>query len=337
VLSPLLAPDLRRDFAIVYAYCRGLDDVADVPAPPEETPDRAEARRATALRDLAQWRRAVHAAFGADAAHATSADTGPSAPAPDAEPHRPSLDELAADPAFRNAVPHLFQDVRDLARRRSLSPEPFLYLVDAFERDQTQLVYRTWDDLLSYCSRSADPVGRIVLRLAGIDDRDPAHADLVADADRVCTALQLVNHWQGVRKDLLTLGRVYLPTEETGLTPDDLRAMIAAPNDPAGRVRYIKALRPLVQRTREMFESARGLPDRLRETRAELADGSRIAGPVWLFLHGGLAACRSVERQGCATLWRDARVGKAAKLRLLAEARIRFGRGRSRESHQHRG
>lgn len=317
VLSPMLSPERRAAFATVYAYCRGLDDVADAypgapaTAPPggwADAPDEAAlaAVRERALAGLTVWRSAVNAAFEGE---------------PEAVP--------TGEPAFHAAPPDLWHRLAALARDANLDREPFLHLIEAFERDQRQAAYESFDDLLTYCAKSADPVGRIVLKLIGADPKAPEHAEIAAASDRVCTALQLVNHWQDVRKDLLKLGRVYLPTAETGLSPGDLRAMAATPSDPDARVRFIKALRPLVRRTRAMFEENAALPRMLIDAGVE----RREAGAVHLFIGGGLAAVRSVERVGCATLWERARVGKSAKLRLLIATWIRFSHVPGRRSH----
>ena len=68
---------------------------------------------------------------------------------------------------------------------------------------------RPWAEVLDYCRRSANPVGRLVLRLAGYRD-----AELDAASDAVCTALQLTNFWQDLAIDW-SRGRLYVPEEES--------------------------------------------------------------------------------------------------------------------------
>lgn len=286
VLSPVVPGALRRDFATVYAYCRGLDDAGD----------RVGVSAEERLETLGRWRSACDGVWG----------------------------ERLEDGFAGLGVPGLWDRLRELIERRGLAREPFEDLIRAFERDQRQAVYETWDDVVSYCGQSADPVGRIVLALSGVDPDDERNADLVRMSDLVCTGLQLANHWQDVRRDLLDLGRVYLPTRETGIGPDELREMAGRGDDPAARVRYILAVRPLVERTRGLFEAASGLPGALRD---EGGGARSIAGAVWLFRAGGLETVRRIERMGCATLWKRPRVGRAARARLLAEAWVRFGRG----------
>ena len=80
-------------------------------------------------------------------------------------------------------------------------------LLDAFVQDVTTTRYATWAEVLDYCRRSANPVGRLVLRLSGYDDDELDRA-----SDAVCTALQLTNFWQDLAIDWAR-GRLYVPEE----------------------------------------------------------------------------------------------------------------------------
>ncbi len=97
----------------------------------------------------------------------------------DGEPEHPLMRRLA--PTL-----HAF----DLPR------EPFLRLIDANRRDQKQVVYRTFDELLAYCDLSANPVGELVLYVFGVPT-----GSRIALSNDVCTALQLIEHWQDVAED----------------------------------------------------------------------------------------------------------------------------------------
>ncbi|HEX6515213.1 MAG TPA: squalene synthase HpnC [Nocardioidaceae bacterium] len=113
-----------------------------------------------------------------------------------------------------------------LVRRREVPPQPWLALVEANLQDQYRTRYETFEDLLGYCELSANPVGRVVLHVFG-----QATPDRVALSDRVCTALQLVEHWQDLREDYLR-GRVYLPAEDMRrfrVAESDLGAEHASP------------------------------------------------------------------------------------------------------------
>ena len=89
---------------------------------------------------------------------------------------------------------------------RSALPLPLLDdLLDAFAQDVVKHDYADRAELLDYCRRSANPIGRLLLHLYGIDD-----ADSLARSDAICSALQLVNFWQDLSVDL-PRGRLYLP------------------------------------------------------------------------------------------------------------------------------
>lgn len=287
VLSRLVPADLRDDFAAVYAFCRWSDDLAD-----ETGSDQAARNRSLSL--LGAWRAQLVACIA-------SARGQPTVPV-----HHPVFIALA-----------------DTMRRRALAPEPFHHLLDAFEQDQRVCRYETWDQLIDYCRRSADPVGRIVLMLDGRRLDDPRDAELFRMSDATCTALQLINFWQDVRRDLLERDRMYLPQAETGLSIECLREWAGRADDPAARVPYIRALRPLVERTSAIFAEGRPLPHAMR---------SRLSPVVWLFGAGGEAVLKRVEHIGCATLWQRPHLGRAGKLRLIAfagamHALNRFGAG----------
>ena len=93
-------------------------------------------------------------------------------------------------------------------RRCDIPIQPFLDLIDAFEQDQRVTRYDTFEQVLDYCRRSADPVGRLVLYMCGY--RDEVRQKL---SDRTCSALQLANFWQDIQRDLHDHDRIYLPRE----------------------------------------------------------------------------------------------------------------------------
>ena len=278
VLSRLVPGELREDFAGVYAFCRWSDDLAD-----EIGGSEAERERSLGL--LGWWRgeleRCIEFAGGSGG-----------------EPGHPVMQVLAGT-----------------LQRHPLDEKAFHDLIDAFEQDQRVTRYETWDQLLGYCTRSADPVGRLVLGLGGIDVREDQWSEHVAMSDATCSALQLTNFWQDVRRDLVDRDRVYLPSAETGIDGGTLEGWLDRGDEPEVRVRYIKAVRSLAERTRLLFEQGRGLPDAMRGTPAE---GLRKA--VWLFGAGGERVLSKVERGGCATLWHRPRLGRLSKAGLVIRA-----------------
>ena len=93
----------------------------------------------------------------------------------------------------------------EIGRRFGTGPDEARLLLDAFRQDAVKNRYEDWDDLVRYCERSANPVGRFLLRLHG----DTAAAD--APSDALCTALQILNHLQDLVPDRQKLDRIYLP------------------------------------------------------------------------------------------------------------------------------
>lgn len=120
------------------------------------------------------------------------------------------------------AVRGLVQTVRACA----LEQQPFQDLVEANLMDQRVSRYDTFEDVLGYCRRSANPVGQIVLGIFGCQT-----PDRVAQSDRVCSALQVLEHCQDVGEDYRS-GRIYLPMRDirqAGIPEDDLGAARATP------------------------------------------------------------------------------------------------------------
>ena len=144
-------------------------------------------------------------------------------------------------------------------------------LLDAFTQDVTTVRYATWAAVLDYCRRSANPVGRLVLRLSGYRDE---RLDRASDA--VCTALQLTNFWQDLAIDW-SRGRLYVPEEiwrGCGADPEQL-------NHHGLTASWVAAMAECSARTRRLFAEGRGVCDgvggRLRyELRATWLGGNRI-------------------------------------------------------------
>jgi squalene synthase HpnC len=228
---------MRRHVAAVYAFAREADDFADEGDLP------ADER----LRLLDRWlQRLRHAAV-------SGAAGGP--------PQKGEPPDTIA----------IFQAVGASIRDCALPVSLFEDLLSAFRQDVQVTRYRTWADVLDYCRRSANPVGRLVLRVAGYEN-----ATLDAQSDAICSALQLTNFWQDLKIDF-DRGRIYLPEEER-------RAHDAREDDLAsGHVSraWQQALAAAVERTRAMFEAGRPLCEavegRLKyELRATWLGGMRI-------------------------------------------------------------
>jgi len=207
--------------------------------------------------------------------------------------HRTARGDTPAEPVFR-ALGNTIQAC-------SLPVQLFDDLLSAFRQDVTVQRYDTWEHVLDYCRRSANPVGRLVLRIAGVDRLD---ADRASDA--LCSALQLTNFWQDFGADWRT-GRLYIPREESsrfGALEADLAEGRMTPQ-------WVSALAGSVSMTRALFTQGRGVTTfvtgRLKyELRA-----------TWL---GGIRILDKVERSGHATLHHRPALGAMDIARISVSA-----------------
>ena len=200
---------------------------------------------------------------------------------------------------YRGNVKHpVFVALQGTVEKHGLPIELFNDLITAFIEDQTVTRYRSWDHLFSYCRNSANPVGRLVLRLCGYAD---AERDRMSDA--TCTALQLANFWQDVTVDL-DKDRVYLPLDlldSHGCTVEDLKALRFTPE-------FRGAMREAVQVARKLFTE--GLP------LAKTVD-RRLGFDLELFSRGGLKILDKIERQDYNVLAKRPSISKFERLGVL--------------------
>jgi squalene synthase HpnC len=207
------------------------------------------------------------------------------------------LDELDADlervwgGAPRNP---LIARLQPTVAACSLPIEPFRKLIEANRRDQLVDRYETYEDLLGYCELSANPVGELVLRIFGA-----ATPERLALSDKVCSALQLAEHWQDVGEDH-ERGRIYLPLEDLrrfGVAEAELGAPGASP-----------AVRSLMEF--EVWRACELLDEGAPLVRT-LSGRARLA--VAAFVAGGRSALGAIERAGYEVLGAPPRAGHARR------------------------
>jgi squalene synthase HpnC len=229
---------------------------------------------------------------------------------PDADLRLGLLDEFTADVhriyAGKTPDAPVMQQMAVTVRECGVPARPLLDLIQANRQDQQVTRYATFADLTRYCELSANPVGQIVLYIFGA-----ATPERITLSDRICTALQLAEHWQDVAEDL-GQGRIYLPAEDLerfNVTESDL----AVPS--AGR-----AVRDLMR-----FETdrAQGLLDEGAPLVGTLRGAARLA--VAGYLAGGRAALAAIRAQRYDVLRATARPRKPRMAVELAKA---YARGR---------
>nr|WP_255428157.1 squalene synthase HpnC [Ramlibacter cellulosilyticus] len=246
---------MRQPVAAIYWFARTADDIAD----------EGIATEGERLADLFTYRNLLRASLGGNGV-----------------------------PAGR--WPHVFGPLGQAIEGFGLPGQPMFDLLDAFEQDVRKTAagagYADRAELLDYCRRSANPVGRLLLHLYGVSD-----ARSLAQSDAICSALQLVNFWQDLGVDLAR-GRYYLPAEDCrrhGIDPADPASWPDHPAAPA-----------LV---RELCDWARALM--LEGAPLVHAVPGRAGWELRLVVQGGLRILRRIEGLGYRTFRQRPRLGPA--------------------------
>ena len=206
----------------------------------------------------------------------------------------------------------VFIALGETVRNLDIPIEPLRNLLSAFKRDVTQNRYESFDDVLGYCSCSANPVGRLVLMIFGYREEQ-----LFRFSDNICTALQLTNFWQDVAIDK-EKDRLYIPLEDLrkfGYSLDRWRA--ESPD------KHFKELMKFqVERTRSLFYQGAELPSLVeRDLQLELK-------LVWF---GGMSILKKLDRAKYDVYHRRPSLSTFDKGRVLLRALLyndltKFGR-----------
>jgi squalene synthase HpnC len=265
----VLPKNLRQHLTAYYGFARLTDDIGDEPLPGITGSLRPDEDRAIRIRLLDE--------LEADVKKIYDGSEGPTLPA-----------------------------IRALGQTVKTTGIPFSELADLIQANrQDQLVahYDAYADLVRYCELSANPVGRAVLYIVGA-----ATDERIALSDKVCTALQLIEHWQDVAEDLGN-GRVYLPQEDLrahGVTEADLAR-------PTATADVVSLLRFETERATRLLDEGSPLVGTLKGF-ARLA----ISG----YISGGRAALKAIRESGYDVLRATPRPGKAATLTGLVSCYV---------------
>ncbi|MBL8319815.1 MAG: squalene synthase HpnC [Burkholderiaceae bacterium] len=273
VASVLCPPRLRAPIRAIYTFARTADDLAD----------EGDATPPQRLADLGRFRQALLRVSG-------------TVPAPTDVPW-----------------PELFVPLAQQIRRHRLPMPLLLDLLDAFEQDVRNPRYESRDALLDYCRRSANPIGRLLLHLYGIDDDA-----LLRASDAICSALQLVNFWQDLSVDV-SRGRIYLPMTDCkrhGIEPERLA-------DPANDAAACALVADLVHWTAQTMAEGAQLPLRVP---------GRAGWELRLVMHGGWRILEKIAHMRFRSHLRRPRL-VASDMPLLAWRSLCFS---SRQFEPHR-
>ena len=206
------------------------------------------------------------------------------------------------DACYEGRARHpVFVALGETIRACSIPKGPFADLLTAFRQDQTVTRYASMQDVLTYCRYSAVPVGRLVLYACGEADEERFRL-----SDATCSALQLANFWQDVRRDYAK-NRIYLPQDDMqrfGVNEETIAGGIATPE-------FRALLRHQVDFAHSLFEQGLALAGMVRRD---------LALDLELFSRGGLEILRAIERQDYDVLGSRPTLSKGAKLKLALRA-----------------
>jgi hydroxysqualene synthase len=244
VASLLCPPRLRAPVRAIYAFARTADDIAD----------EGDAPPAQRLAELARYRAALASVVGA-----------------------------SGSAALQMQWSGVFTPLAQALRQHALEPSLLHALLDAFEQDVHNPPYADRAALLGYCSRSANPIGRLLLQLYGVQD-----ALAQRQSDAVCSALQLINFWQDLSVDL-PRGRCYVPLADAQRHGVALSDRAALADTPATRA----MVRELVHWTASMMAEGAALPPRIP---------GRAGWELRAVVHGGWRMLEKIARMDYASI-----------------------------------
>lgn len=268
VASWLCPPAIRQAVVAIYHFARTADDIAD----------EGEAAAPQRLSDLQAYRLELQVTLRG---------------------HR--HDDEPRDPRWQP----LFTQLQHAHQRHRLPAKPLLDLLDAFEQDVRNPAYVDRHQLLDYCHRSANPVGRLLLHLQGVADER-----LIWMSDQICTALQLINFWQDLSVDL-PRGRRYIPQSDAaahGLHWPPLGPRLDAGFEGA-RARGLVA--DLCGWARKTMMAGADLP---------LEIGGRMGMELRLVVQGGLRVLEKIEQMDHQTFFHRPVLGRRDAMPVLWRA-----------------
>lgn len=262
VASLLLPKALREPVTHIYQFARSADDIAD----------EGDALPNQRLALLAGYRAALQ------------------------QLQNGALLLVPSDPRYK-----VFEPLGRSIQRLNLPMTPFFDLLSAFEQDVVMHRYPSQEALLDYCSRSANPVGRLMLHLYGAVSEENTR-----DADAICTGLQLANFWQDVAIDWLK-GRVYIPQDALA------RHAVSEDDIAAGRASsaWQALMHEQVQQARHCLLTGAPLALRLR---------GRVGLELRLVVQGGLRILERLEQLHYDMFTRRPTIGKPDWILLLWRA-----------------
>lgn len=219
----------------------------------------------------------------------------------DLRAYRTDLDAIYAGRPISTRWTPVFRHLDEARQRYQLPHPPLADLLDAFMQDTGNPVYETREQLLDYCRRSANPIGRLLLHLYAIGD-----AGAMSRSDDICTALQLINFWQDFSVDH-PRGRVYIPARDAAAHGLDLTRLTQEADSPASQ-RLIA----------DLCDWAEGLMHRGAPLALQVP--GRAGWELRLVVQGGLRILERIRERSHRTLHHRPTLGSRDVPRLLWRA-----------------
>ena len=221
---------------------------------------------------------------------ADEGDALPQARLDDLATYRADLMTTAAGQAPSPRWRNVFGPLGTMIRQFALPVDLLADLLSAFEQDVVKQRYASQPELLDYCRRSANPVGRLLLHLYGVQD-----AESLAQSDSICTALQLINFWQDLGLDIAR-GRIYLPADswaEHGVDEAQLLRLESNQNTINLIAAHARLASAMMQKGSQLVKKVPG----------------RGGWELRLVVQGGLRILDKIEAQGFDTLRKRPKLG----------------------------
>ncbi len=173
----------------------------------------------------------------------------------------------------------VFVALADTIKNKKLDIKLLTDLLDAFEQDVKNPPYKTWEEVINYCRKSANPIGRLLLQLFKIESRDAMQY-----SDSLCSGLQLINFWQDLSLDIAD-GRCYIPEE---LFPNSFDNCVKEIADTDTEFKE-KLLFAILEKTEELYREGKKLFPFL---------SGRIRWEIKLTYYGGYRILEKIKKTG---------------------------------------
>ncbi|MFW5426961.1 MAG: squalene synthase HpnC [Methylophagaceae bacterium] len=201
----------------------------------------------------------------------------------------------------------IFIALADVIIQHQLPIKLFEDLLDAFKQDVVKNRYATFDEVLDYCTRSANPVGRLLLHLVG-----QTSDEQLKQSDAVCTALQLINFYQDIVQDYTESDRIYIPQDELA----------------AAELKYSDLINPNSQKIAPLIRSLYQRTELIMAYGAELGThlSGRMGWEIRAMTLGGITTLKKLTLQDDGQLLNRPRLSKIAvlKILLISSSKIAF-------------